>query len=451
MVNVKLIIYFLLSLVCLNGYNGFGQDPALKIDELIKAHSNAQKFNGTVLVAKQGRIIFEKGYGFRNVRDSVVNNVNTIFQVGSITKQFTATIILKLAEQKRLSLDDKLAKYFPSFPKGDSITIKNLLTHSSGIYNYTENQEFMKSEAVNPASKSQMLALFENHPLNFQPGSKYSYSNSGYHLLGYIIEAVTGKPYEKAVREMILSPLKMSHSGFDYTHLKDSAKATGYKLLSKSVNVPAGIVDSTVAFSAGALYSTVGDLLKWHTALQGAKVISKASMESSYTPYKSRYGYGWSIDTLFGRKIVEHSGGIFGFNTHILRVPSEDVVVIILNNMNTGGLGDIARSLLAIVYAQPYEIPVEKKEVLIDSSILSSYIGEYELIPGFVLKITLTNNRLKVQPTGQMAYDLYAASETRFFMKIVDAEATFVKGTDGKVEQILWKQNGIVQTGKKVK
>ncbi|HTE25261.1 serine hydrolase [Flavitalea sp.] len=430
----------------------YGQTPADKMDELITAYTRSYKFNGTVLVAHDGKIIFEKGYGFKNAKDSTKNDVNTIYQLGSITKQFTATAILKLAEQKKLSTDDRLSKYFPGYPSGDSITIKNLLTHSSGIYNYTEDQPFMKSEAVKPSTKEKMIAMFRDHPLNFSPGSNYSYSNSGYLLLGYIIEQATDKPYEKVIHELIITPLKMNHTGFDFTNLKSPDKAIGYTMLNQVAKIPAGIVDSSVSFAAGAMYSTVEDLLKWHMAFQQNQIISKVSTEAAFTPYKSKYGYGWTIDTLFGKRTVEHGGGIFGFNTYISRVPSDNVVVIILNNMNVGGLENIAHSLLAIIFGRPYEIPKEKSEVPVDSGILAQYVGEYEFGPGFTVKISLVNNKLKVQPTGQSAYDLFAESDHEFFMKIIEAKATFVKGPDGKVEKLLWKQSGTPeQTGKKIK
>jgi CubicO group peptidase (beta-lactamase class C family) len=430
----------------------YGQTPAEKMDELITAYTRSYKFNGTVLVARGGKIIFERGYGFKNAKDSTKNDVNTIYQLGSITKQFTAAAILKLAEQKKLSTDDRLSKYFPGYPGGDSITLKHLLTHSSGIYNYTEDQAFMKSEAVKPSTKEKMIAMFRDHSLNFSPGSNYSYSNSGYLLLGYIIEQVTGKSYEKFIRELIIVPLKMNHTGFDFTNLKSPDKATGYTMLNQLARIPGGIVDSSVSFAAGALYSTVGDLLKWHAGLQENKIISKASIEAAFTPYKSKYGFGWSIDTLYGKRTVEHGGGIFGFNTYISRVPSDNVVVIILNNMNVGGLENIAHSLLAISFDQPYEIPKEKTEVTVDPGVLAQYVGEYEFAPGFTVKISLVNNKLKVQATGQGAYDLFAESDHEFFMKIIEAKATFVKGPDGKVEKLLWKQSGAPeQTGKKIK
>lgn len=443
----KLLLLILISCPAASLAQGLSQS---RIDELINAYTKAYKFNGTILVSRGDKVVFAKGYGFRNAKDSLLNTANTIYQLGSITKQFTAVVVLKLAEQKKLALSDKLSKFFTGYPKGDSITIQHLLTHSSGIYNYTENQQFMRSEAVKPATAEKMMAMFRDMPLNFTPGTKYAYSNSGYLLLGYIIEKVTGKKYEAVVREMIIAPLKMDKTGFDFTNLRSPDKATGYTMMNELVKFPATIVDSSVSFSAGALYSTVGDLKKWHRAMQDFRIISKTSTALAYTPYKSGYGFGWTIDTVYKKRVVEHGGGIFGFNTFISRVPEDDVVVVILNNMNIGGLEQIARSLLAIVYDQPYELPKERKEVAVAESILHEYAGNYELIPGFIMKVSVMNGKLKVQPTGQPAYDLFAQSENVFFMKVVEAQATFVRGADGKVEKMLWVQNGKEQTGKRI-
>src|SRR6186997_2017452 len=251
-------ILILVAALCMVHLN-FAQE-ADKLDALINAYAKMYKFNGAALVAKNGVILLNKGYGYRDAENKVANNEQTIFQLGSVTKQFTSAVILKLQEEKKLSVSDKLSKYFPGYPKGDSITIEHLLTHTSGIYNYTNDGDFMTTEVTKPASREKMMALFTNKPLDFSPGTSWNYSNSGYSLLGYIIEAVTKKPYYQAVRKYIFTPLHMTHSGFDFTHLKKKEKATGYFSLQGKNATPAPIVDSTVAFSAGAIYSTVGDL-----------------------------------------------------------------------------------------------------------------------------------------------------------------------------------------------
>jgi len=283
-----LIIVVLLQLAGI-GFTACAQSDADKVNELVTAYARQYKFNGTVLVVSKGKVVFSKGYGFKNVKDSTYNDINTIYQLGSVTKQFTAAIILQLQEQKKLSVQDKLSKYYPDYPQGDKITIENLLTHTSGIFNYTNSREFMSNGATRSSTEEKMVALFKDKPLDFEPGSKWSYSNSGYSLLGYIIEKVTGKPYEQVVRERIFNPLHMSHSGFDFTHLKSKDKANGYTAYTEAFKQPAAIVDSSVSFAAGAIYSTVNDLWKWHKGLLANKIIKAASQDKGYTPYKNHY------------------------------------------------------------------------------------------------------------------------------------------------------------------
>lgn len=232
---------------------GFGQDEKEKIETLINAYVRQNTFSGSVLVAQHGTIILNKGYGPRNLADKAVNDENSIFQLGSITKQFTSAIVLKLQEEKKLNVSDKLSKYFPGYPKGDSITIEQLLTHTSGIYNYTNNGAFMANEVTKPATREKIMALFKDKPLDFSPGTGWNYSNSGYCLLGYIIEDVTKQPYYAVVRKYIFTPLQMTHSGFDFTDIKDPKKATGYFKVDDAENRAAPIVDSSVSFAAGAI------------------------------------------------------------------------------------------------------------------------------------------------------------------------------------------------------
>jgi CubicO group peptidase (beta-lactamase class C family) len=426
------------------------QSDADKINELLTAYARQYKFNGTALVVSKGQVVFSKGYGFKNTKDSTYNDVNSIFQIGSVTKQFTATIILQLQDQKKLSLQDKLSKYFPAFSWADSITIENLLTHTSGIYNYTKDSKFMTTEATKPASQEKIFALFKDKPLAFRPGTDFSYSNSGYMLLGYIIEKITGQPYEQVVRERIFKPLGMTHSGFDFAHLTDPHKATGYSLYTEKIKVPAVIVDSTASFAAGAIYTTVNDLWEWHKGLMKNTVIKAASQEKAYTPYKGNYGYGWIIDTIFGKRRISHDGGIFGFVSAFARIPADDACVVLLANMGTGSLGDICEGILSILYNQPYEMPKEKVAIKVDTAILQQYAGEYELKPGFTITIWVANDGLKGRATGQSEFDMFAETQSKFFLKVVDASAEFIKDADGKVITMIWTQGASI-SAKRIK
>jgi CubicO group peptidase (beta-lactamase class C family) len=409
------------------------------------------RFNGSALVAKNGTVLLNKGYGYQNDSDKVLNSEHTIFQLGSLTKQFTSAVILKLLQEKKLSLSDKLSKYFPDYPKGDSITIQHLLTHTSGIYNYTNDRNFMSNEITKPASRQKMMALFKDKPLDFSPGSAWSYSNSGYSMLGYIIEEVTKRPYEQVVREYIFTPLHMTHSGFDFTHLKDKNKAIGYFGLNDKGGQPAPIVDSTVSFSAGAIYSTTGDLYLWHHALQQNTVLSKAQQEAAYTPVKNSYGYGWLIDSIEGKRRVGHTGGIPGFITVISRVPEDNVCIVLLSNASSQSINDITKSIYAILYNKPYDLPKEKATVMLPAGILKQYEGEYEIKPGLTVMMMVDDGELVATPTGQSPKTLHAEKEDFFFEKEEDVQVEFTRNEQKNVDGFILRQGGGTVKCKKIK
>ena len=443
-------IFLLATALCLI-HAGFAQDAGSTIDTLINAYAKLYRFNGSALVAKNGTILLNKGYGYRNAADTILNDEHTIFQLGSITKQFTSAVILKLQEEKKLAVSDKLSKYFPGYPKGDSITIQQLLSHTSGIYNYTDDQNFMANEITKPATREQMMALFENKPLDFSPGTSWKYSNSGYSLLGYIIEAVTKKPYEQSVRRYIFTPLHMTHSGFDFTHLKSDDKAIGYFKLNDKESMPAPIVDSTVSFSAGAIYSTTGDLYLWHQALEHNTVLSKMQQEAAYTPVKNNYGYGWGIDSIEGKRRVGHGGGIPGFITNISRVPEDDVCIVLLSNASDQTLNEITKSIYAILYNKEYELPKERKIVTLPEETMKQYEGEYEIQPGFTVVMRLQDGKLMATPTGQSTKTLHAEKEDFFFEKEEDVQVEFTRNDKKEVDGFILYQGGRKIQCKKIK
>jgi CubicO group peptidase (beta-lactamase class C family) len=427
------------------------QETTLKIEELVTAWVKNEAFNGTVLVAQNDHIVFQKGYGFKNAAAREMNDGNTVFQIGSITKQFTSAVILRLQENKKLSIRDKLSKYFPNLPFAEKVTIENLLSHTSGIYNYTNDGDFMKTEAVKPVTHEKLLALFKDKPLEFEPGSKFSYSNSNYILLGFIIEKVSGKPYEQVLHEMIFTPLHLDHSGFDFASLKSADKAIGYFALSQTANTPAGIVDSSASYAAGAIYTTAGDLYKWDRALYTEKIISKAALKDAYTIRKSKYGLGWSIDSAYGKPVYQHGGGIFGFTSFLFRSPEENICILLLDNKGDGALEKIAAGINAILHNKPYELPKERIAIAIDTAAVKQYAGEYELSPGFILAITLGDGRLMVQATGQGKAELYAEKQNFFFLKVADVQIEFIKNDNGVTDKLILHQGGRDMPAKKIK
>jgi CubicO group peptidase (beta-lactamase class C family) len=436
---------FLPALLIATIFKVSAQTPVQEIDELLKAYTNQNSFNGVVLVAQKGNVLIEKGYGYKNATSKTFNDSNTVFQIGSITKQFTAVIILQLQEQQKLSVQDKISKYIPGFPNRNNISIENLLTHTSGIHNYSD-EDFMKKNATKSITVDSLIGLLKNTTFDFQPGEKYNYSNSNYILLGYIIEKITGKSYYDVMRENIFQPLGMMHSGFDFASLKNSNKASGY-----IKSTTASIVDSSVSYAAGSMYSTAVDLYKWDRALYTEKIIHDSSLQKAFTPYKNNYGYGWIIDSANGKKTVMHEGSSFGFTSFMAHIPEDETCIILLDNKQSFGLPKIAENINAILNQQPYDFPKPHHEIKVDTSILRQYTGQYQVSPKFIITITLEDGQLMAQSSGQNKSELFAEKENFFFMKLTDLQIEFLKKPDGKTGNLILYQYDQKISGVKIK
>jgi CubicO group peptidase (beta-lactamase class C family) len=430
--------------------NSDSSDDAIaqRLDTYLQSACKAFKFNGSALVAKKGKILLQKGYGVKNKNLYTGNDSNGIYMICSATKSFTATVILKLQEQGKLSIYDPLNKYFPGYPRGDEILLQHLLSHESGIHNYTEDIGPEDSTLVgNPVTRQQVMDVFYNKPLAFKPGSKFSYCNSGYFLLGMIIEKVTGITYQQVIREMIFDPLGMTHSGFDFIHLQDSSKTTGYELLNANTQTPAHLWDSTVTFAAGSIYSTVGDMYKWIKGVASGQILSKDSWKMAFTPHLNHYGYGWWIDSLYGRKYITHSGGVPGFMSNIIYFPDEDVTIILLNNFGNYGesLLPVNLGLSAILFNNVTLTWQKRDEIKVDKTILKGYTGEYSFDDKAKIFITWKHGLFQAQGnsgTDLPKLSLHAESENKFFLKEVDIEFEFVRDSFGKVIRFQLHQNG---------
>ena len=436
MQKIACCLIFIISLS-----EAFGQTTAQEIDELLKAYANQNSFNGSALVAQKGKILLAKGYGYKNVSTNSFNDSNTIFQIGSITKQFTSAIILQLQEQGKLAVHDRLSKYIPDYPNGDSISIENLLTHTSGIHNFND-EAFMKDNAAKPMKLDSIIMLFKNAQTDFKPSTNYNYSNSNYILLGFIIEKITGKSYYQNIREKIFRPLQMVHSGFNFTSLKSADKATGYSRLNSKHKDISLIVDSSVTYAAGGIYSTIGDLYKWDQALYTDKIIHDSSLQKAFTIYKNNYGYGWMIDSAYNKKAVMHEGATLGFTSFFGRIPTDSICIILLDNRQSNGLIKIADDINSILNHQPYNFPKPRIEIEVDTAILRQYTGVYQLTPEINLNITLEGDQLFAQAKGQGKTELFAEKENFFFLKLADIQIEFPKNSMGKITKLIFYQNG---------
>ena len=313
-IRVLLALTFVAVQVCAS--HCAAQSIPSRMDAIVRSYVDQKQFMGSVLVAEKGDVVFEKSYGFANLEWNEANASSTKYRLGSLTKQFTAASVLLLEERGKLNTADPVKKYLPDAPAAwDQVTIYHLLTHTSGIPNFTDFPDYIATQAT-PTTPQALVGRFRDKPLDFAPGTQYRYSNSGYVVLGFLIEAISGKTYAQFLQENIFAPLHMAESGYDVNAAILMHRASGY-VPSANAPVHAGYIDMTVPFSAGGLYSTTPDLLRWQEALFGGHLLSASSLKKMTTPYRSGYACGLAVHTVAGRTVVEHAGGINGFNTQM--------------------------------------------------------------------------------------------------------------------------------------
>jgi CubicO group peptidase (beta-lactamase class C family) len=566
-------LWFCVAIIFVSQQIAFAQDHAAKIQELLALAHKYRQFNGSALVAENGKVVYKGAYGLANMEWDIPNTPDTKFRLGSITKQFTATVIMQLVEQGKIKLDAKLSDYLPDYRKdtGSKVTIHHLLTHTSGIPSYTSQPGFFENVSRNPYKVDEFVKKYASGDLEFEPGSKYTYNNSGYFLLGAIIERVTGKPYEQVLKENIFDPLGMKNTGYDHHNTILPKRASGYSTTPGSY-ANAAYLDMSIPYAAGSLYSTVEDLYLWDQALYTDKVLSAQSKALMYKPFLDDYAYGWVVTNASFKQndqpvqMITHDGGINGFTTTIVRFPKEKNLIVMLDNTGSGYLNKLSDSIAKIVYNQPYEPPkisvvpviektiaekgieagiaqyrdlkakqsatydfaepelnrlgyqllrsgkpkeaieifklnveaypkasntydslaeaymtinerelslqnykkslelnpnnknaadiikrLEKPPVVVDAKLFDTYAGDYEVGPGFVLRVYREGDKFLTQATGQGVFEIFPESETVFYPRAFAAKLTFEKDADGKVTGIRIDQNGRVTVGKRIK
>lgn len=428
------------------------EEVIAKVDEYMAATSRVDGFSGSILLARDGKPLVSKGYGMANLELGVPNAPRTIYRLGSITKQFTGMAIAMQQERGKLSASDPICKYLAECPATwQPLTIRHLLTHTSGIPNYTSFPDFAKT-AISPMTTAEMIGLLKEKPLEFTPGEKYAYSNSGYFLLGVIIERTSGRTYAEFLQDNIFTPLGMKNSGYDSPLQIIKDRAAGYQRQSGTL-INAAYMDMSIPYSAGSLYSTTGDLLIWDQALYTEKLVSKKALDEIFTPLKgdTGYGFGWNIGKRFGRRTIGHSGGIYGFVTQISRYPADRITIVVLSNFQGSPVSKIANDLAAMVFGGAYEIPRARKEIALEPKVLERYIGQYQIAPTVLITLALENGKLVGQLGSQPKFLLIAESDTIFFSKDINVQLTFAKDTQGQVTSLTIKQGGSDVPASKVK
>ncbi|XLZ70612.1 serine hydrolase [Massilia sp. SR12] len=404
----------------------------------------------TVIVTRDGKPLFRKAYGLANLPEKTPMQADMLLRIGSITKQFTAVAILQLAEQGKLSLQDDVRQHLPDFPdKGRRISIEHLLQHTSGIPNYTELKAMRNLPKENVAI-TQVLEMFKDEALEFAPGTQHKYSNSGYFLLGMVIEKVSGQAYHEYLAQNIFEPLGMRDTAHEGNERSSKRRIKGYRLSGKEI-VPVAEIDVKIAYAAGALVTTVDDMARWDGAVSGGKLLKPATWRQAFTACSlpqgapCHYGYGWNIGALAGHKMIYHGGSIPGFTAQAVRLPDDQVFVAVLTNGNGGAVNTqlIAYKAAAIAIGQPFTEPVP---VALAPDVLDAFVGTYVGAGQVKRVVRREGDQLTLQRDGRDAAPIRAFGPDSFFMEGSLARLEFQRGADGKVRSLLVRQPGVDET-----
>jgi CubicO group peptidase (beta-lactamase class C family) len=408
----------------------------------------------SVLVAKKGQVIYKKAFGSANMELNTPLQPDMVFRIGSITKQFTAVAILQLAEQGRLTLQDSIQRYIKDFPsKGYTITIEHLLTHTSGIRDYADadtQNPFIEREDFTPV---RLISYFKDWPLEFAPGSKYSYSNSNYVLLGYIIQLVSGENYHKYLKEHILTPAGLGHTGYAEERTIVPGRVQGY-MRNRSFFENTEYQTLSMGFGCGDLLSNTADLYRWNSQVVSNSLISKSSVDKAFSPYKltdgtfTQYGYGWFIDTLYGHRCIHHEGQVSGFIALEKYFPAEDIYVAVLTNVKSSEDKTDFSDRRFRLFSQIAYVAVNNgflKQVEVSASIQDNYVGTYQL-SGSKLTLTIYKKEGKLycdlsNGSGKNML-LSPLSETKFYLPDILRIYTTIEfiPEDGKVTGLVCNQ-----------
>jgi len=550
--KISLLVSMLCTLLAYDLALAQPQPDALsaQFDKMLSEQFKDGEPGATALVARKGRVIYTRAYGLANLETNAPMQVASVFKIGSITKQFTAVAVLQLAEQGKLGLQDDITRFIPDYPTGGrKITIEHLLTHTSGIWDYSSMADVAKHGAMD-FTPVEMIDHFKNQPMRFDPGTKWEYSNSNYALLGAIVENITGQTYGSYLEQNIFKPAGMTRSLYASDVRLVENRVDGYSMTEEGI-VNTAYLSMTHPYAAGAILSTVEDLFKWNQALQTDKLLKRETLQKAWTRYKlvdgteTSYGYGWRMGYIQESRSLWHGGWVNGFITMAIYLPDDDVFVAVLSNCDGNSPEDVAARLAALAIGRPYEYaaislapnaaaeyegvyengtgqmrvitteegrmyfqsgyapkiqvqayqadrfffeedpfltlafersatgkveklitrdrqrigvwqitgkPIPSPDgITLDESALTPIIGTYEVNPEVMFSVTREGGRVYVQATGQEQLEMFAESETKFFLKVNDALLEFVKDDSGAVRKAVISQGGRMTEAKKVR
>ena len=423
-----------------------------RLDEVASSFTKDDAFMGAVLVARDNTILFDKAYGKAVLEWNIPNSPDVKFRIGSMTKQFTAALILLAQEAGKLSVDAPVRKYLPDAPAAwEKITIADLLHHTSGITNFIFDKRYFEWRMVS-RTPAEEVALFKDKSLNFSPGTQWEYSNSNYTLLGMILEKVTGRRYVDLLRERILAPLGMKDSGLDDDDLILPKRAEGYQPGPKGI-VPMRSLSMSVGWSTGSMYSTTADLLRWEQGLFGGKVLSASSLKQMTTPGKGNYGDGVFVSRKDDIEVVEHGGSIDGFNSYMIYVPARNIAVIVLSNVSGDAPDKMAAKLLDVTLGKAVSLAKPRIALPISRAELSKFVGDYEISAQLSLKIAASDDGLIVQASGQpplaFAYEGEINGHPQFFTRAMDVQIEFIPTSANHVSTLVLHLGGSAMQGRR--
>lgn len=466
----KALLLFIFFVLLISATNLQAQDLTQTIDKYLSIRAEMGRFSGTALIAKDGKIILRKGYGFSDVEKKIPYTPDMQQEVASISKMFTAFAALKLSGQGKLKLDDSICSYIADCPDAwKPVTVSHLIHHTSGIHDYEEDLEIGSEKYLQFMTQSDATRkIFEEYkkkPLDFKPGEKFHYSNTAYIVLSFVVQKAAGKPFDEFVTKNILQPAGMKNSGVFSPRSFPKRLANGYtnefpgwdKTLAgfslsdiKLIKIPQLPLNSPEG-DAG-IYSTLDDLYLWSQIMDGGhKLASDKELAAIFTPEKNNYGYGWFIDKAFERKRMRHNGFLPGYTSDFVKFPEDKITIIMFTNLDSSLLGRAMRDVSAMVFDKPYDMPVRGKVATLNEEQYKALEGEYKTADGRQLIIRKDPDLLVAALKDAYTAGLIPLSPTEFYMPLADGRAIFTLGTDGKAVKVNMRYSGEDHIAERIK
>lgn len=443
----NIILFIVLSIIQIN--NVQAKDIKRELDSVVSSWERLAKISGSVVVLQHGKVLLNKGYGVIRANSGTPPTENTLYVLGESTEMFTATLIFKLVEDKKISLQDTITKYLPELPEYRKVTIKDLLTHRSGIDDYFTNPKLMERNTMSTRTKTQIMNIITSMPLRFEPGSSHYYSFSNYYILGLIIERVAKMPYYDAIQQYILRPVGIRDAGFDFNGLPSWDKAQGYSILNFTRMIPAVAMDSTITASAAGLYMSPNSMYKWANAMLENNILKKNSWQVMTNASGNNFLHGWEQRDFYGKRAIGHNGEVPGFVNHFYVVPEDSTIIIIMSNDFESETVKIMNDLVAALYDKPYTLPQPKVSVFLEPKRLEFYTGIYSS-EGIDMNIYIDQGQLWSKIDNQQEVTLVAdAKPDEFFMNGKDMEFKFFRDKNNQITHMVVRYNRREQTWKR--